>query len=278
MSLIYWLKTIYSQLKKGIYKSEISQLKAMPGTEIEKPPQHLIDLVGGGDYFEIGNLFFTYFIELAYLKPSDRVLDIGCGVGRMAIPLTKYLNKQGSYEGFDIVKELVSWSQSNITPRFPNFHFQLANIFNSCYNPSGKYKGVDYRFPYPDNEFDFIILTSVFTHMLPTEVENYLGEMARTVKPGGRCLVTFFILNDSVYPLIADGKSTFTFAFEYQDCRVDNAAVPEAAVAYDEQKIKNLFNKYDFGIDSFNYGSWSGRKEYLSFQDIVVIRKENKVQ
>ena len=278
MSLIYWLKTIYSHLKKGIYKSEISRLKAMPGSEIEKPPQHLIDLVGGGDYFEIGNLFFTYFIELAYLKPNDRVLDIGCGVGRMAIPLTKYLNKQGSYEGFDIVKELVSWSQFNITPRFPNFHFQLANIFNSCYNPSGKYKGVDYRFPYPDNEFDFIILTSVFTHMLPTEVENYLGEMARTVKPGGRCLVTFFILNDSVYPLIADGKSTFTFAFEYQDCRVDNAAVPEAAVAYDEQKIKNLFNKYDFGIDSFNYGSWSGRKEYLSFQDIVVIRKENKVQ
>ncbi|MBP6793855.1 MAG: class I SAM-dependent methyltransferase [Saprospiraceae bacterium] len=273
MSLIHKLKSFYSHLKKGVYKSEISRLKAVPVTEIEKPPQHLIDLVGGGDYFQIGKLFFTYFIELAYLKPSDRVLDIGCGVGRMAIPLTTYLNKQGSYEGFDIVKELVAWSQSNITPRFPNFHFQLAQIFNSCYNPSGKYKGVDYRFPYPDNEFDFIFLTSVFTHMLPAEVDNYLSEMARTVKPGGRCLVTFFILNDSVYPLIADGKSTFTFAFEFQGCRIDNAAVPEAAVAYDEEKIKDLFKKHDFEIDSFNYGSWSGRKDFLSFQDIVVIRK-----
>ena len=58
---------------------------------------------GQGDFKETGNLFFQYFIELGELKPSERVLDVGCGIGRMAIPLTKYLDERGRYEGFDIV-------------------------------------------------------------------------------------------------------------------------------------------------------------------------------
>src|SRR5207302_10777966 len=53
--------------------------------------------VGDGDYIEIGEEFFRYFVDIAGLKPQDRVLDVGCGTGRMAQPLTKYL-KCGSYD------------------------------------------------------------------------------------------------------------------------------------------------------------------------------------
>jgi ubiquinone/menaquinone biosynthesis C-methylase UbiE len=39
-------------------------------------------------------------------------------------------------------------------------------------------------------------MKSLFTHIRPAEVENYLREMARVLKPGGRCLAAFFMLNE----------------------------------------------------------------------------------
>ena len=45
-------------------------------------------------------------LERHGLKPEHRVLDIGCGVGRVALPLTRYLTS-GTYDGFDIVKRWI---------------------------------------------------------------------------------------------------------------------------------------------------------------------------
>ncbi len=62
------------------------------------PPRTLIETIGGGDYVAVGDRFFEVFKE-AGLEPTDDVLDIGCGVGRMARPLVGWL--EGRYEGFD---------------------------------------------------------------------------------------------------------------------------------------------------------------------------------
>lgn len=80
----------------------------------------------------------------------------------------------------------------NITPKYPNFNFQLADIYNKMYNPQGKYKASDYKFPYANETFDFVFLTSVFTHLLPQDMERYLSEIARVLKKNGRCFITFF--------------------------------------------------------------------------------------
>jgi hypothetical protein len=68
-------------------------------------PRRLI-FVGPGDYRKTGEEFLGYFRSLGRLKPTDRVLDLGCGIGRMAVPLTRYLTT-GSYEGIDIVSPRV---------------------------------------------------------------------------------------------------------------------------------------------------------------------------
>lgn len=60
-----------------------------------------------------GEQFLQYFIELGGLKPSDRVLDVGCGIGRLAIPLTQYLDARGGYAGLDIVLILPFVEQEN---------------------------------------------------------------------------------------------------------------------------------------------------------------------
>ena len=77
------------------------------------------------------------FTKIGGLKPNHRVLDIGSGIGRMAIPLTEHLTS-GSYEGFDIVPTGINWCKENIEKRFPNFKFTLTSISNDLYTESGK--------------------------------------------------------------------------------------------------------------------------------------------
>src|SRR5450759_2780252 len=102
------------------------------------PPRRLAVFIGSGDFQQIGEEFSRYFIELGGLRPDDDVLDIGSGIGRMAVPLLDYLT--GRYEGFDIVPSGVAWCQKNISAQHPNFRFELADIENGLYRQNGRYK------------------------------------------------------------------------------------------------------------------------------------------
>lgn len=170
-------------------------------------------------------------------------MDVGCGVGRMAMPLAKYLNDKGSYKGFDIAPRAVNWCKAKIAKNLPNFDFDLADIYNAQYNPNGSYKVSEYKFPYDDLAFDFVFLTSVFTHMLPAGVENYFSEISRVLKPKGRCLITFFLINPESAGLIDLKKSTQEFIYDCTIYRTVDKNKPEVAVAYAEDYIRGLFSK-----------------------------------
>lgn len=135
------------------------------------PPRKMIHNIGGS-FADVGNTFLRYFIELGGLQPSDKVLDVGCGVGRMAVPLTRYLANPGSYEGFDIDAKEIEWCTRHITSRYPNFRFRTADIQSRRYNPKGAYTAAEYKFPFPDGSFDFLFMTSVFTHILQPGMET----------------------------------------------------------------------------------------------------------
>lgn len=239
------------------------------------PPRRMI-FVGDGDFKKIGEEFLGYFIELGGLKPHEKVLDVGFGIGRMALPLAKYLDRNGRYEGFDIVRSGIDWCVKKITPRYPNFHFQLADIYNKRYNPKGRYAASEFSFPYEDGSFDFIFLTSVFTHMLPRDIEHYLSEISRVLKKGGRCLATFFLLTEESLSLIDRGKSALDFKHDFKMYRTISMDTPEAAVAYPEQFVLGLYEKYGLGIRRpIHYGSWCGRANFLSHQDIIIAKRRH---
>ena len=238
------------------------------------PPQGLI-FIGGGDFRSIGKVYLKRFIELGNLKPGNRVLDIGCGVGRIAIPLTSYLKSDGSYEGFDIVKSGIDWCNKRIKPNFPNFNFIYINLKNSLYNSHSDKSARDFKFPYKDNEFDFVILTSVFTHMLPPDMDNYLKEIYRVLKFNGVCYTTFFLLNnDTKISMVSnDGLN---FIHNHGDYRVYTEGVEEANVAYEETTLlEKYFTKNQLKVEKIFYGFWSGRsrQKSLDFQDTIILSK-----
>src|SRR5256714_5946755 len=145
-------------------------------------------------------------VDAGGLRPEEQVLDIGCGAGRVAAHLTRYLDPAaGSYEGFDVMPRAIDWAQKQITTRHPNFRFQLAEVRNDEYNPEAAGDASTYRFPYADGEFDLTFALSLYTHMFPFQVANYLRETARVLRPGGRALATFFLLNPEAEELVAEG-------------------------------------------------------------------------
>jgi SAM-dependent methyltransferase len=232
------------------------------------PPRRL-DFVGHSDFAATGDEFLGHFVALGGLQPDHAVLDVGCGIGRMARPLAGYLSASGSYDGFDVNRDGVGWCRRRYA-RHGNFRFQVADLYNRRYNPAGAHAAAEYRFPYEDARFDFALATSVLTHLLEAEADHYLGEIARVLRPGGRALLTFFLLDDVSRALIAEGRSGLAFLDPGEHVAVVSEDVPEEAVAYDERWVRERLGAHGLTVDAIHAGSWSGRDDPTSFQDIVV--------
>jgi SAM-dependent methyltransferase len=230
--------------------------------------------VGYQEFRDNGEEFMRYYVELGGLRPDERMLDVASGIGRKTLPLVAYLSERGSYEGFDIVKSGVDWCSEKYTTRYPNFRFQQIDVYNKLYNPEGSYKASEYRFPFPDEHFDFVVLNSVFTHMLAEEVENYFSEVARVSKPGGRSLITFFLLNAESLEFIESGRSTLDLREQFGPARAISRETPQLAVGYDMNFVTSLYEKNRLRIrQPIHFGSWCGRSDYLSYQDIILAVK-----
>lgn len=144
------------------------------------PPRHLQERASGAYYPE----FFLHGSHLAehiaillrchqvQLEAFERVLDFGCGCGRILIPLSARLASRNVY-GADIDPEAVRWCQENLEA-FGGFEL------NPHIPPS----------PFPSDFFDFIYGVSVFTH-LPEDLQfQWLEELQRIVRPGGFLVLT----------------------------------------------------------------------------------------
>lgn len=237
------------------------------------PPQGLI-FIGPGDFKKIGEHYLNIFKEHCNLLPNHKVLDVGCGIGRIAIPLTKYLNADGSYEGFDIVKSGIDWCTKNISKTHPNFKFKHIDLKNDLYNLKTEESAKNFKFPYEANSFDLVVLTSVFTHMMPEDVKNYLHEINRVLKSNGKCLVTFFILNNESKTFMKS-NSGFNFEYNFGSYSLMNKDVKEANIAFEENFLTDSIHESNLIIEKTLYGFWSGRpkNEAFDYQDTMVLTK-----
>lgn len=205
------------------------------------------------------------------LKPAHRVLDIGSGLGNLALGLTSYL--QGGYHGVEVHPEAARWCQTAITARHPRFEFHHADLVSKAYNPRGRLSPAAYRFPFDDHTFDFVFLSSVFTHMLPEDVEHYVREISRLLAPGGTCVESYFLLNEHTRRGVEEGRSFMSFDVTHASglCRLHDANTPEAAVALEEAFVQRVHDQTGLRIDDVRRGGWWNGEAHQ--QDVITSRR-----
>ncbi|MEI6059181.1 MAG: class I SAM-dependent methyltransferase [Bacteroidota bacterium] len=271
--LYYLIPAPFRLFARRLYFLPIDTLDYVRGKRPEGVPPRGKIFIGHGDYVKQGIKFLGYFRELAGLKPDQSVLDVGCGIGRMAVPLTGFLNERGSYDGFDIVKSGIDWCNKHITARHPNFRFHYTGMYNQLYNTSDKTDASSFTFPYADSKFDFVFLTSVFTHMMPAEVEHYIHEISRVMKPGASCLMSFFIVNCESEDLMIKQPTHMNFPVNKGFYRLHSSRVDTANVAYDEEWLLGILESAGLEMNDIKYGQWCGRENFFDYQDLLICSK-----
>ena len=223
------------------------------------PPRSSIFTGSVDDFRSSGSALVRRLADSGYLTPESKVLDIGSGMGRVAVALISYRDGRGSYQGLDIVPSGIKWCSEKITSKYPNYVFTLADVFNKEYNPAGRLKASEYRFPFDDETFDLAVLGSVFTHMLPEDMRHYIAEISRVLKKGGTCCASYNLLDAESLRTMKAGLGAFRFTRLGPHWVVD-VNVPELAVAYEEDYARKLFEEHGLSC-TVHHGWWSGRTD-----------------
>jgi SAM-dependent methyltransferase len=245
-------------------------LKSIERNRFLPEPDPANVFVGDGNYRAIGTEYLGHYVRIGGLKPTDRVLDIGCGIGRMAVPLTQYLDETACYEGIDPVNEGIEWCVQNVSRVYPNFRFCRVDIAHDLYNPGGAVKGTEIVLPFGDAKFDFVTMISVATHLPLEEIAAYAREVSRLLAPGGKLFLTAFLVSEGD-PDRAEARPQFQPGAAVGSWIADPAA-PLGAIGFDMPLIPGVLQEAGLRIDLVSPGHWRGM-ESAHYQDVIIAVK-----
>lgn len=164
---------VKSRLKKALFRIRglsnfyESAYERLARTE---PPEVSIGL---GNFDLIGKIELGILLAEG-LKPSDVVVDLGCGTDRLAVHLIPRLTA-GRYVGIDISKTML----------------RQAKLRTAGLGGSVEWKHqVTTQFDLPDASADTMCAFSVFTHMEAEDTWRYLVAILRVVRPGGKLILS----------------------------------------------------------------------------------------
>jgi ubiquinone/menaquinone biosynthesis C-methylase UbiE len=244
-------------------------------------PVDLMLLTGGGpDTFQtISDEHMRELDSQFPLRAGLRVLELGCGIGRDAIPLAEIIGPTGSYVGVDIIKPSIDWCKSAITARYPWMHFVHHDVADRLHNPAGAILYTSVHLPPANGSVDLVVAQSVFTHMLEDAVRHYLCEFARIIEPDGVVYATSFVVCDKILAKVrAQPVTVFDLSFRHalgDGCYVNELEYLTGAVAYTEPALARMVSAagLEFARPILP-GAWPGfHPQPFAGQDVMVLRR-----
>jgi len=233
--------------------------------------ERLAQLIGSDtvDDFHWTSGWNTAVLQLLVgLRAEDRLLDVGCGSGRLARGLHGWFGE--GYVGVDIVPELIEYCRQ----AYPRFRFELLDLRSDLYNPESSSAPESVVLDLPDRGFDCITLFSVLTHVTTEVTRQYFREFRRLLAPGGSLFFTCFLLNDA---LDRGGRADHRFPHRHDDgCFYENAEIVSDAVGYREGAMHALLDEAGLSVVYQESGSWTGRPG-LAYQDVVIAQRHDDV-
>lgn len=262
------------------------------------PPAELRRRVSGTpseiEYVRAAVEYVTILRAVCGLGAEDRVLEPGCGPGRVAAPLTGYLRPPGSYRGFDIHQPSIEFARG-VFARWPHFGFDHADIRTEYFlDPPGAFGGQRvsaeaYQFPYPDASFDFVFTVSLYSHMLPDATQRFFGETARVLRPGGHGMLSAWVLDHAAagaavdftpvatreemqaLGLLADGAPPPPVAPPW--VALADRAAPTTGVAYSLAFLDHALGAAGLRRRELIRGGWSRPRGWMTLLDVLTFEK-----
>ena len=109
----------------------------------------------------------------ARLKAGERVLDLGCGTGTLAL-MARDAAPNLDIDGLDADEEILRSARSKAAAAGAPIRFT---------------QGFSTELPYEDGSFDVVVSTLFFHHLNDEDKWSTAGEIARVLEPGGRLVV-----------------------------------------------------------------------------------------
>ena len=178
------------------------------------------------------------------MNPKSRVLDVGCGQGRLPIGIIHAIGKI-DYLGVDVDTRMIDWCKQSIERNYPSFKFEHLNFYNERYNPNGvkiSNFSIAIKLKFA-KRFDIIYLCSVFTHMTEEDMRIYLRDFSRILKKQGKIFFTAFVEDD--VPDISINPENY--------CMKCSGALH--IVRYRKDYLFNIIKEYGYSITDFSYGT-----------------------
>lgn len=201
---------------------------------------------------QIGNALDELFSSK--IRDFERILDWGCGAGRLLRYLCKHASQKTKIYGADIDYDNVNWCNLYL----PDCRSILLNLMPPSI--------------FEDNFFDFIVGNSVLTHLNETTQFAWLKELRRISRPGAILFLTVQNVSDLVFESYSAAKLKDLLKQGFLSPSADYAisafiADPEyyRSAYHSHQYIKQRWSKY-FDIISII------PKFSNNHQDLVVIR------
>ncbi|HUX78724.1 MAG TPA: methyltransferase domain-containing protein [Alphaproteobacteria bacterium] len=130
---------------------------------------------------EITNPYSIPFLK-KYIKPGQKVLEVGCGIGLMSQEIAKIVGEKGSVTGTDLNEEQLAIAQDLISSQYlKRLHFQKASVYDLS----------EFR----DN-YDVVYVRFLFIHL--EDVTQALDQIKGVLKPGGFLLVEELAGNNTI--------------------------------------------------------------------------------
>ncbi len=232
------------------------------------------------------DLELPFLIDKGSLSESSCVLDFGCGLGRLASAFAIADGAYGRYFGYEPESVALEWLKSEYSgndffrfggsplPQDMNYVTNLGNLGTAAKSFEERVGAL----PNPQvlanlldgNKFDLQFSSSVFTHMWGADIVETIKSFRPIATRDAIFVNTWLIVDDFAQDSLNSGTADRKLPIEVGGVLTYSHSNPLVCTAFRLNEVERIYEEAGHDIQDVLYGSWSGRSNGVTYQDIVI--------